>query len=630
MQTADTDDLMRDILASVFKPRTLLNTHEWCRKHVRLDSRFTARPGMFDVDFTPYMRKPYEWFNDPFVEEITGCKSRQVGGTTYLANCMMYVIGEDPGPVLYVTSTLDNAQSFSEREWQPRIDLSPLLSSLKPDDPNDFKIKEQHFKTCTAKFTGSNSPSNLMSRAIRFLFEDEVDVWPEDNGAEAPSIEIVEACTLSYAHARKILRISTPTVPSGAIWTNFLRGTQHKYHVPCPHCRGQPFELKFEQLNFHRDECRDEQGRWNLDRVRDRTTLKCPHCKTDIHQHQQATMVARGDWIQTNPDAPKRHISWHISALYSSTITWGQIAVLFLQKSKTAGGLHDFWNHYLGLPFTRDATTITISDVEKVRDISPSYRLFDPKNPKWRLRSDTQFILMAVDVQQDGFWWAKRGVCVDGSSYLIDYGQASHWDDLTELNDRWYVREDGERMQSIRGLIDCGYKAKRAGGVYEFCIKSGGRFWPCQGRSSVHGLYQPIRETVFEHKGHLIQGLQLRDDLYKEKLYIQKIKEHGTPGWWLPQNIDQTYKEQLSDERLEPKKNERGTIVLEWRDNNNNHLGDVEKYLLAGIDLVTPLLDGNPEEAKGAKSDEEDEDDEETELESTWTENPRDPLGSLF
>jgi phage terminase large subunit GpA-like protein len=70
------------------------------------------------------MRGPHEWFSDPRIREITGCKSRQVGGTTLLANCMMYAVGEDPGPCLYVTSTGDNAQSFSEREWVPRIDLS--------------------------------------------------------------------------------------------------------------------------------------------------------------------------------------------------------------------------------------------------------------------------------------------------------------------------------------------------------------------------------------------------------------------------------------------------------------------------------------------------------------------------
>lgn len=589
MITADTDELMAAVRRVIFKPRTRLNTHEWARKNVRLDQRFTARPGFYDVDFTPYMRGPHEWFSDPYVEEITGAKSRQVGGTTYLANCMMYAVDEDPGPLLYVTSTIAKAQSFSEREWQTRIDLSPTVSKLKPDDDNDFKKLIQHFKTCTAELTGSNSPANLMSRPIRYLFEDEIDTWPNDNGAEAPSINIAEASTISYAHTRKILRISTPTVPTGAIWTNFLRGTQHKFHVPCPHCK-KKFELLFKHLNFHREECRTEQGVWDLDQVRDVASLTCPSCDKDIEQTEQSLMVSGGEWVQTNLRAPRRHISWHISALYSPTMSWGQIAVIFLEQKDTPGGLHDFYNHYLGLPFTRESAAITITDVESCRDSSPEYLLYSEKNQKWVLPAQMEFILMTVDVQQDGFWWAQRGLCLDESSYLIDYGAASHWDDLGLLVQRQYLQPDGTKLRVYKSLIDSGFIAKRIAGVYDFCISSGGLFIPCQGRSPQHGLFQPIRETTFEHRGYIIPGVQLRDDLYKEQLYYRRIKERAGAGWYLPRNICEKYKKQVTDERLVPKKTERGTELTEWRDTGNNHLGDVEKYMLAAIDLVVPYL----------------------------------------
>lgn len=590
MQTADAGLLMVKVRKRTFKPRTRLNTHEWALKNVRLDERFTARPGFFDVSFTPYLRGPHEWFSDPYVEEITGAKSRQVGGTTYLGNCMMYAVGEDPGPGLYVTSTIQKAQSYSEREWQPRIELSPRLKELKPVNADDFKKLIQHFASCTMELTGSNSPANLMSRPVRYLFEDEIDTWPEDNGAEAPSINIAEASTISYAHTRKILRISTPTVPTGAIWMNFLRGTQHKYHVPCPHetCKHR-FELLFEHLNFHRDECRSEQGIWNLDKIRDLTSLTCPACKRDIAPTRQGSMVAAGEWVQTNPDAPKRHISWHISALYSPFIGWGQIAMIFLQQHSTPGGLHDFYNHYLGLPWVRDATTIAISDVEKVASSSPAYQITSPKS-NFRILQDLEFIVMTVDVQQTGFWWVHRGLCLNEDSYLLDYGQASNWDDLTMLRERRYLMPSGQHIQAYKGLIDSGYKAKRINGVYDFCIRSGGYFVPVQGRSAVHGLFQPLRETTFEHRGYVIPGIQIRDDLYKEQLYIQRILERGGAPWYLPRNICETYKLQLSNEKLESRRTERGTEVMEWFDSGNNHLGDCEKYALAGIDLLLPFV----------------------------------------
>jgi phage terminase large subunit GpA-like protein len=582
------DELLAQVLHRTLKPRTRLNTHEWAHKHVRLDQRFTSRPGFYDVGYTPYMRGPHEWFSDPRVTEMTGCKSRQVGGTTLLANCMMYAVGEDPGPILYVTSTGQNAQSFSEREWIPRVDLSPLLSSLKPDNPDDFKKTEQHFKTCTAKFVGSNSPANLMSRAIRYLMEDEIDTWPEDNGSEAPSIEIAEACTLSYGHAKKILRISTPTVPTGAIWQYYLRGSQHKYHVPCPHCHTK-FELLFEHLNFHRDECRTAEGVWDLDKLVRVTSLTCPSCKHDIDQTDQGSMVELGEWIQTNMGAPRNHISWHISALYSPTISWGEVAKAFIQRHETPGGLHDFYNHYLGLPFTRKSTTVTISDLEAVQAASPDYRSYNG-DEAWIAPANFKLILMAVDVQADGFWFGQRGICLDESSYLIDYGPAASWKDLMLLFERTYLLPSGEKMGIYKALIDSGFIARRIAGVYDFCIRSGGRFMPVQGRAVQHGMFQPIRETQFEHKGRLIDAVQLRDDLFKEELYIRRIKERAGPGWWLPRNLEEVYKRQLTDEKLEPKKTARGTEIMDWKDYGNNHMGDVEKYLLGAIHLVTGYL----------------------------------------
>ncbi len=106
-----------------------------------------------------------------------------------------------------------------------------------------------------------------------------------------------------------------------------------------------------------------------------------------------------------------------------------------------------------------------------------------------------------------------------------------------------------------------------------------------------HGLFQPVRETHFEHKGILIPAVQLRDDLYKEQLYLAKIKKQTGSGWYLPQNIGEAYKAQLTDEQLTHTKTEKGQKVLEWKSaKGNNHLGDVEKCLLAGIDVMLPIL----------------------------------------
>jgi hypothetical protein len=117
-----------------------------------------------------------------------------------------------------------------------------------------------------------------------------------------------------------------------------------------------------------------------------------------------------------------------------------------------------------------------------------------------------------------------------------------------------YKLPSGKDITTYKALIDSGFMAKRIAGVYDFCIQSGGRFMPVQGRSPQHGMFQPIREAIFEHKGTFINGVQIRDDLFKEELYIRRIKERVGSKWFLPKVLDEYYRKQLTDEQLVSKK----------------------------------------------------------------------------
>jgi hypothetical protein len=75
-------------------------------------------------------------------------------------------------------------------------------------------------------------------------------------------------------------------------------------------------------------------------------------------------------------------------------------------------------------------------------------------------------------------------------------------------------------------------------------------------------------------------------------------------------NICEKYKKQLTDEKLTPKKTASGTEIMEWKDSGNNHLGDVEKYLLAAIDLVVQFLRAKNRESAGQEGEPKPESDE--------------------
>jgi phage terminase large subunit GpA-like protein len=612
------DDLLKRVARESLKPRTQKPCDNWTEDFVRLSSKFTATPGPLRFSRSPAMRGPHQWFSDPNVWKIVGEKSAQTGGTTFLADAAMYAIAEDPGPIMYVTSTGPNGQSWVEREFQPRVEDCDPVRVLKPDDEDDYKKMEMHFKSCTFRVVGSNSPANLASRPIRYLFCDEVDKWPQDNAAEASALDLAEARTISYKHKKKIVVISTPTVETGTIHVEYLKGSQHKYFVPCPFCE-KAFELKFfidEATGggvFIPPHCRDARGRWDLEAVEREAAYICPCCAKKIPQDFQKVMVETGTWVATNLNAPKGFISFHISAMY--TLTWGQMAKEFLLKKDTAGGLHDFYNNYLGLPWVRQSSTVSDDSIDLVVKASPEYyvtayhrqslqealdaeALRNFQNvvklpiPLHLFAADPMAVALTVDVQQTNFWWCHRLWLMDETSFLLDYGEAFNNDDLMRLvNIKYKFTDKMEPMSVFIGLIDSGYKAKRESGVYDFCLASGGRFIPCQGRSTQHGFFVPVKEHQFLHRQQLMTLLQYNDSMFKQELYHRRILAREGPRWFLPRNTTLEYRQHLQGERLTEEVNARsGETELIWKEFGPNHLGDTEKEQLVFSHFASTIL----------------------------------------
>ena len=349
------DDIWRHALATAMKPRTRLSCDTWAEANIRLSNRFTAQPGPFRLDKTPFFREPHRWFSDPSIWKIVSRASAQVAKTTWIANCISYAIAEDPGPIMLATSTAENGQSWVERTWHPMVEECPALRALKPADPHMFKKMEMHFTSCVMNVVGAQSPANAASRPVRYLFLDEVDKMKNATEKEADVLKLFIVRTRSFGHKKKIVMASTPTVPKGNINVEFLSGSQHRYFVNCPHCTGAFYftfreEEKTGGIKWP-DECRDDEGKWDLEAVKRQTSYQCPHCAEHIAQSNQRRMVSEGAWIATNPKAQKGVISFHIDTM--SSLPWGEVAVLFLTKKDKPGGLQDFYNSDLGLPYER-------------------------------------------------------------------------------------------------------------------------------------------------------------------------------------------------------------------------------------------------------------------------------------
>ncbi len=587
MNTLLADDIIERTARRAVKPRIFEPVWRWAERNVHLSVRTTNTPGRYDSGWIAYTRGWQEAFSNPRAKEIVICAAGQTGKTESILNCLRYSISEDPGPMLWIMPAESLARSFSETRLQPSLNDCPPCAEQIPANEDRFKLLEMHFKDCTLTLVGANSPAQLSSRPIRYLFADEIDKFPEASRREAGALELARVRTASFWNA-KLMLTSTPTVEGGQIWQAYLAGSQHRFFVHCPTC-GQAQELRFEQIKWPTDE-RTKPGAesWNLDEVERLTTYECAHCRAPIPQLQKHGMIRGGEWRATNPKAPKDRISFHLNALYSPWRTWGSIAREFLEVKDSFSGLQNFTNSVLAEPWKVKVEGETITET-KLNACRADYELgLCPVKPV--------AVIVTADVQRDCIYYVVRAWGHEEESWLLDYGKTPTLEDLLEISHREYpILGTAETIHASRGYVDSGFNTQT---VYEFCSASQRRFFPCKGWEH---LAQPVKEAIVRYlpgKGGAERNIQLfhfDDGAFKQDLYLRRIQDRRGPRWHIASNAGGDYVFQLTAEKLVEKKNQRGHTEQVWhRIRRDNHLGDCEKMQLVAGYLMGRQLRAKP------------------------------------
>ena len=228
-------------------------------------------------------------FTDPYVEEITVMAASQVGKTEGMFNMLGYLIDQDPGPTLVVLPRESDAKSVSYNRVLPMIYGSPVLRNRIPVNSDDITKLEYRFDRMILFFAGSNSPADLASRPIRYLFLDEIDKYPRFSGREADPIKLATERQKTFWN-KKTVKVSTPTTRDGYIFREFEKSDQRRFFVPCPHCGGYQIlvfgQIKWPEHERSAERIRNERLAW----------YECEHCKKRIDDYQKQQMLPHGKW----------------------------------------------------------------------------------------------------------------------------------------------------------------------------------------------------------------------------------------------------------------------------------------------------------------------------------------------
>lgn len=186
-----------------------LTVSEWAEKYRVLDESSNIS-GKWSNSITPYLVGIMDSINDPHIREIYFCKSSQVGGTEALINILGYLIMEEPAPAMIVYPSDDLAKDISNDKLKPAFRLIPQIRKIFYE--NSSKELRLKFKTMILYLRGAGSPSKLASKAIKYLFFDEIDKMGGASKKEASPFNLAMERVKTYKSQSKVYACSTPTL----------------------------------------------------------------------------------------------------------------------------------------------------------------------------------------------------------------------------------------------------------------------------------------------------------------------------------------------------------------------------------------------------------------------------------
>lgn len=556
-----------------------ISVSEWADQYRYLNPITSAEPGRWRTVRTPYLRGVMDAFTDPYVEEITVMAASQVGKTESMYNMLAFIIDQDPGPTLMVSPRENDAKSISTNRVLPMIQGSPALSRHLPVCVDDVTKLEYRMDKMILYFAGSNSPADLASRPIRYLFLDEIDKYPKFSGREADPIKLASERQKTFWN-RKTVKVSTPTTREGYIHREYGKSDQRKYYVPCPHC-GHYQVLVFTQIKWSKQEqsaekIKNERLAW----------YECAECKERIEDYQKPKMLEEGKWLSQN-NIKSKHRGFWINSLYSPWLTWSDIAAEFLKSKDFIELLMNFVNSWLAEVWEEKIEETT---VDKVRNHAREYEEgFVPEG--------VIVLTAGVDVQKDHFYYVIRGWGYEEQSWLIRCGRVEYWEDIVET----LFKTEYKRISKLDTLpvymtcVDSGYKTDE---VYHFCRQWHDRAKAVKGHEELTDgrFYRASKIDINSRTGSVIKnGLvlwNLNITQYKDK--INRLVASSDPvKWHLFNNPHEEYLLQFTAEHKVLVRNRNtGKAKEVWqlkRSSIANHYLDAEVYALAAADIIRAL-----------------------------------------
>jgi phage terminase large subunit GpA-like protein len=552
---------------------------DWAESHVNFPN--SDRASKFDRNVAPWMQEPLLAMSDDDTTQIFLRACTGGSKTTTMETLACYIVGQKPGPTLFVGQTDDMVKDWTESRLLPIFRECAPVRELFPEDRHAMRKTTIYFPHMVL-FAGGANMTNLQEKSMRYCIGDEVWRWKHGMIRE-----------LKARHHdrwnRKTILVSQGWDSGHEADAEWESGTREVWGWECA-C-GSWNRYMFDDIKY--DVIKNETGEVLWDKVQDSIRMACPACHAEYRDTAavRRQLSSRASYRQLNPHPIRGHRSFEFPAYAVWWIPWFSIVREWIeaQESKHSGNLEPLKQFVQ----KRKAQVWQDEVVSSLPEISVGdYAKADFIDGQKIDGEHRRFL--CVDVQRDHQFVVVRAFRADGSSMLLAEGKVLTWEMIESMALQYQVHPRAV-------VVDAGFDT---GLVYERCARNG---WTASHGSGQDGFYhmdggRRVKKFVSKIETAVAGSDNLRafyffysNEGIKDKL--ASLRQPGaTPKWEVPRDASDDYrKHMLSEMKKDIVNAKTKQVEARWVKigGRPNHLWDCECIALASAMLAGVLPVGS-------------------------------------
>lgn len=423
------------------RPKERLPIVPWVQE--RVDLKYDATSAAAGkIELYPYQIEPLMETENPLCQQVTLEWAPRLGKSTIWKLSMLKRVADGGLSGLIIYPNMEMGVRTNKDTVQPL--LMTLPEARKDLATRGGKMKDSyHIPSLQSVIYFLGGGSQVISYTANWCVVDEADrILIVKADAESQNTDQIKAVRMRMQtfKERMFIVCSSPTLFSGAIHEEYMRGSRGKWCLRCLNCGALS---PTSQLAFPLGDGTFAGLQWEKDErgviIAESIRWICPHCRHAHIEEQAKEMNQQGKYDHA-VGSNIRHRSYHCGALGNPWI-WSWLEIAERQELATnPDAKKDFANNVMGIPYkyTREGDA-SVSIEQAIRGKMVDY----PKDLSERLA----VVCAGVDQQrnelagQKYFPWVVRGWDEEGNSWLLGSGTDNSLEALrSHLSMEYYGR----------------------------------------------------------------------------------------------------------------------------------------------------------------------------------------------